>query len=103
MTSSDIIFKIAALKKAYRGLRAGRLGKIQIYLPIEDSTVREVAEKLENVSLAVLFVESQFHCMPLDWCIRQFHREYPPVEVVFSGKCWDRYEEYCERGIRDAR
>ena len=95
-------YKITFLRAAYRKMAAARMKKKNCLIPISDSILRRVAERLEHASLAVLFIESQFHAMPPDWCQERFGKPYPPVAVVFGGRCWDRYDEYNERGIRDA-
>lgn len=47
-----------------------------------------------------LFIESQFNSMPEAWCIKTFKVKYPPARVCFGGKCWMRYVEYTDAGVR---
>jgi len=61
-----------------------------------------VARKIQDIKLIKLFVEAQFHAMPPKFCLEKFGRRYPPVNVVFGGNCWGRYQDYVERGVRDA-
>ena len=97
----DTEFKMFVLKNVYRNMVANRLRKKACYCRVPSKFVRLVAVKLENVKLAKLFVEAQFHTMPLEFCVKTFNRKYPPVSTVFSGQCWVRYREYIERGIHD--
>jgi len=99
----DKAVKMVALKRAYRRLVAGRLNRKTVVFNIPDGLLRPVAEKLKDFRLAEIFVEAQFHAMPREWCQDHFQGlVYPPMNVVFGGRCWDRFEEYSERGIRDA-
>jgi hypothetical protein len=82
---------------------AARLNKDRSFVAVDKALVGCVADKLKSVSLADLFVKSQFYTMPVEWCKEKFRRPYPPSSVVFGGDCWRRYDEYNERGIDDAR
>ena len=98
----DTDFKMFVLKNVYRNMVANRIKRKTCYCRVPSKFVRLVAEKLENVKLARLFVEAQFHAMPLEFCIKTFNRKYPPVSTCFSGRCWERYATYLERGVKDA-
>lgn len=96
-------FRMFVLKNVYRAMAAHRTGrKPSGWHKVSDKSVKSVAEKLGNIKLAKLFIEAQFHAMPLEWCLEKFRKKYPPVSVCFSGNCWVRYKDYVERGIRDA-
>lgn len=98
---ADTAYKMVALKQAYKNMVKHRLGRLRP-LSIPDKMLRPIALRLESVYLAKLFVEGQFHCMPREWCTSNFKQCFPPPSAVFSGRCWERYEEYTNRGIRDA-
>jgi hypothetical protein len=99
---NDLYLKCEALCKHYKDMAAARVGMTMFYPKINKGPVMEVAKILEDIKLARLFVEAQFHNLSKDFCWRRFKRAYPPINVVFGGKCWNRYREYVNRGIRDA-
>jgi len=96
-------FRMFVLKNVYRKMAAHRTGrKPSGWHRVSNKSVKSVAQELGNIKLARLFVEAQFYAMPLDFCVKTFKKKYPPVSVCFGGKCWVRYREYIEHGIRDA-
>lgn len=98
----DVMFRIFVLKNVYQNMVSHRLRRRKCYYKLLSGPVRLVAEKLNNIKLAKLFIEAQFHAMPPDFCMRTFGKKYPPLNVVFGGECWRRYKDYIERGVRDA-
>ena len=100
---SNTVYKILALKNAYRAMVASRTRTSRCFVVVDDTVVEPIAAELESASLAQLFIKAQFHAMPPEWCTERFKRRYPPVNVVFGGECWRRYKEYSDRGIDDAR
>lgn len=65
-----------------------------------DALVIGVSDRLGDSRLVELFIEAQFWAMPPDWCVIHFKRRYPPANVVFGGKCWERYQLYLDHGTR---
>lgn len=91
---------VVALCKAYRLAVAHRLRRRRWFGAARGGgPLRRVAERLPDVRLARLFVEAQFAAMPHRWCLAKFGRPYPPMVIVCGGRCWERYQEYVERGI----
>ena len=88
------------LISAYRRAIKDRCKKV-IPIKIPVGIAHQVAEELGDPKLAKLFIKSQFHYLPVDFCREKFKRSYPPANVVFGGNCWYRYERYLERGIND--
>lgn len=86
----------------YRKLVADRLRRPACCIKTDCGEMIKVARRLKHSGLATLFVDAQFSCMPSDFCQEKFNRKYPPVSVVFGGRCWERYYEYVRRGVRDA-
>jgi len=97
----NVEFIAFTLKVKYRKMVANRLRSRRCYVKAECAGLMKVALKLESINLAGLFVEAQFWCMPVDFCLDKFKIKYPPAVVCFGGSCWRRYKDYIERGIRD--
>lgn len=93
---------VFTLKNKYRKAVAHRLHK-DTWLggKFSEGQLGIIACNLGNINFVGLFIEAQFHCMPIDFCKDKFKRTYPPANVCFGGRCWERYEEYKDRGIRD--
>jgi len=100
-TPNDVILTEAMLKVNYRKLVANRARKGYYHGTFSTKLVGEVAQKLKNPSFAVLFIEAQFSSMPYSFCMDKFSKPYPPASVVFGGRCFERYDNYKKRGIRD--
>lgn len=95
-------FVVFALKTHYYRMVAHRLHRktfVRKEMPMELMNV--VAKRLGKAELTKLFMEAQFWQMSPDFCMKAFNRSYPPPNVVFGGRCWERYDEYVKRGIRD--
>lgn len=97
--STELI--ILALKVNYRKMVANRLRRGNWLGKVSKTALRPVAEQLKEVKLARLFVEAQFNGLPPDFCKDKFGMVYPPVNVCFGGKCFERYFAYVDRGVRD--
>jgi len=93
---------ILALKVNYCKMVAIRLRQRHWFGKVSKIALRPVAEQLKELKLAKLFVESQFSGLSSEFCKEKFGVAYPPVNVVFGGKCFKRYYDYIERGVRDA-
>lgn len=103
MNQANTQLIVLALKTNYRKMIDGRLRKKSfVRITTSDNIIGEVAVKLGDLKLAALFIEAQFAGLPSNFCKMNFNRLYPPSNVVFGGKCWERYKTYVERGIRDA-
>ena len=90
------------LERAYFRKVALRLHRKSFMLKnMPNKLMLEIAIKLEHIKLVNLFVGAQFAGLPPDICQHHFNRPYPPANVCFGGKCWDRYASYIERGIPD--
>ena len=68
---------------------------------IPEKAVLKIAGELESPRLARIFIHSQFHAMPVKFCMSKFKVPYPPSNVCCGGRCWYRYEEYLSRGVDD--
>ena len=90
-----------ALQTAYRKW-VQRRARRSFPVKITDVQVTAVAADIKDVRECKLFVEAQFYYLNREFCQDKFNRPYPPVNVVFGGKCWKRYNDYINRGIRDA-
>ena len=101
--SNNVRFKVFALKHHYKMMVANRLRKSIWRGHVSDTALKKVAERLTDIRFAKIFVEAQFDSMPEDFCMEKFGVKYPPVNVVFGGKCWDRYREYVDKGVRNGR
>lgn len=88
------------LELAYKNAVKQRT-KVYGLIRIPDKMSTEIAEQLGSARLAKLYIRAQFCSLPVEFCQRNFNRDYPPANVVFGGECWRRYEEYLERGIDD--
>ena len=99
--ASNTDFTVFALKSCYRNMVAQRLRKDKWFGYVPTKIIKPVAEQLKHVKLAKLFVEAQFRCLPPSFCKKKFGVSYPPVAVCFGGKCFERYEDYVQRGVRD--
>jgi len=75
--------------------------KRQMLVKVPDGIAEDVARELGDMKLVNLFIKSQFHSMPIEFCKKHFKRIYPPASVCFGGNCWERYENYINRGIND--
>ena len=95
-----VTFNKMRLVSAYKSAVKNRC-KIHKMVRIPAGIVDDVAEELSGPKLAGLFIRSQFHAMPVKFCREKFNRNYPPPNVVFSGLCWERYQNYLDRGIDD--
>jgi len=67
-----------------------------------ETPIRKIAADLKSPKLCRLYVESQFNAMPAEFCMDKFGKSYPPVNVCFGGRAWERYQEYITRGFADA-
>lgn len=99
LKNNDVIVA-ALLRMAYQSAVKNRCKK-PTWVTIPDGVTKDVAHELDHPRLARLFVRSQFRAMPIPFCRVHFNRPYPPPNVVFGGRCWERYEKYVERGIDD--
>lgn len=99
LRNNDVIIN-ALLRMSYRSAVKNRCKQSNMIRIPEDIT-KEVAHILDHPRLARLFVRSQFHFMPAPFCKQHFNRLYPPPNVVFSGRCMDRYKAYLNRGVDD--
>ena len=88
------------LISAYKGAVKNRCKK-PIPIRVPAGIAHQVAGELGDPKLAKLYMQAQFHYLPVDFCREKFKRSYPPASVVFGGNCWYRYEKYLERGIND--
>ena len=100
---SDVWLISLSLKNNYRSMVAARIGKDKFCGRMNDDSVDKVAGILGDTRLCRLFVEAQFWSMPPCFCEVNFKRKYPPANICFGGKCWNRYREYIDRGVRDGR
>ena len=99
LKNNDQLMK-ALLGTLYRVAVKNRLGRPTI-VKMNPNVMNDVAHELDHPNLCKLFIKSQFHSMPVEFCRKHFNRSYPPANVVFGGRCWYRYEQYVERGIND--
>ena len=62
--------------------------------------ITTIALELIEPKFAKLFIEAQFSHFPIEWCQRKFKIPFPPANVVFGGRCIERYVNYIETGER---
>lgn len=95
-----IVVNRLLLLSAYKSAVKNRCKKYKM-IRIPAGIADDVAKELSSSKLAKLFIKSQFHAMPVKFCREKFNRNYPPVSVCFGGLCWERYQNYLDRGIND--
>lgn len=89
----------AALTRLYNKAVRYRTNKSRV-IPVPANLLSRVSKAVSDPAFSVLFIEAQFAAMPADWCLDKFKVPYPPANVVFSGECWRRYQEYIDSGER---
>ena len=97
--SSRIVIE-AALRKHYAAAVTKRVGKF-ISNRINNRQLLEVATWLDDARLAKLFIEAQFKCFPVSWCLDKINRKYPLPNMVFGTMSISRYVSYVAEGVRE--
>ena len=90
------------LIRQYRRMAGHRIHKEYFMGKVNRVPIHKIAVDLKSPKLCRLYVESQFNAMPAEFCREKFGKSYPPVNVCFGGRAWERYQDYITRGFADA-